>query len=109
MTDEESPRQKWEPVEDVERQQSSRGSVKETWNGLYLYLPDSLKSDFQLAYKSTSLAYQRESGSELPKMRAYYPLVVKLGMEAVEEMDAVELEAELAELRQEYTESTSQD
>lgn len=102
--DEERPRQKWEPVETTEETTSTPGSVKDEWNGVYLYLPDDLKRDFQLAYKSTSLTYQQESGLELPKMRAYYPLVIKLGIEALESMSAEELDTELTDLQTDYLE-----
>lgn len=102
MNDDEQSRQKWESTEGADEEQSTRRNVKEEWNGTYLYLPDKLKRDFQLAYKSTSLTYQQEVGSELPKMRAYYPLVIKLGVEAVESMDADDLDGALAALQAEY-------
>lgn len=102
--DEEQPRQKWEPVEKGGETKLKKGSVKEEWNGVYLYLPDDLKRDFQLSYKSTSLTYQQESGRELPKMRAYYPLVIKLGVEALESMSAEDLDTELSKLQTDYLE-----
>jgi hypothetical protein len=102
MSDEEQKRQKWEPVERSGTEESTQTNVKEEWNGLYLYLPDELKNKFQLTYKSTSLTYQREFGNELPKMRGYYPLVIKLGMEAIDELDADGLDSAFHELQEEF-------
>lgn len=104
MSEEGNKRQKWEPVRQSGTEEPSRTNVKEEWNGLYLYLPDELKNEFQLTYKSSSLAYQREFGHELPKMRGYYPLIIKLGMEAIQEMDTDSLDGALHELQSEFVE-----
>lgn len=68
-------------------------NVKRDWNARSFYLPDGLVSELSTAFKRLDLELA-ESGSEmtLKKTRHYYPLVVELGLERIEEMDRDELQ-----------------
>ena len=76
-----------------QKSQSSEGdedevNVKQDWTGRYMYLPDEIDSTFDSEYNR--LVY--ECGQELDwkpkKNKHYYPIAVKHGIDAIEEMDA---------------------
>lgn len=79
-------------------------NVKEDWNATSVYLPEFLDRQLTTTYKHADLDYEEEFGQSLQKTRYYYPLVVQLGMECIEEMDAQELKECIERLEQEAEE-----
>lgn len=67
------------------------GGVKDTQVGTYMYLPESVRDDLAYQFKLTSAEYERELGEEMEKNRHWYPLVIELGLEQIEEMDPEEI------------------
>lgn len=61
--------------------------VKDTQVGTYMYLPEPLADELAYQFKLTSAEYERELGEEMEKNRHWYPLVIELGLEQIEEMD----------------------
>lgn len=69
--------------------------VKDTQVGTYMYLPESVRDDLAYQFKLTSAEYERELGEEMEKNRHWYPLVIELGLEQIEEMDPGEIHDQL--------------
>jgi len=67
-------------------------NVKESWSATSIYLPEFLDRQLTTTYKHADLAFEEEFGRSLQKTRYYYPLLVALGMERIEEMEAQELQ-----------------
>lgn len=74
-------------------------SVKDEQTGTYMYLPDSLVSELAYQFKINSAEYERATGEEFEKNRHWYPLLLSLGLEQVEEMDPKEMQSRLNEER----------
>lgn len=79
-------------------------NVKEDWNATSVYLPEFLDRQLTTTYKHADLDYEEQFGKSLQKTRYYYPLVVSLGMECIEEMDAQELKECMERLEEEASE-----
>lgn len=60
-------------------------NVKEEWEGITIYLPKSLRDDLELAYRELSLDCKRSTGADVQKLRDFYPLVVALGLEQLDD------------------------
>ena len=54
-------------------------NVKDREETLFMYLPQSLGNDVDLACQSVNLTYQRESGEKLGKNRYLYPIILMVG------------------------------
>lgn len=67
-------------------------NVKKEWKALSFYLPDELEADLSRTYKRLDWELEADRGISIKKTRHYYPLVVELGLERIEEMDSNELE-----------------
>jgi hypothetical protein len=67
-------------------------NIKKEWNVRSFYLDDDLDSDLTTAFKRLDLSLS-ESDAEvnLKKTRHFYPLIVELGLERLEEMDVTEV------------------
>jgi len=74
------------------------GSVKEEQVGTYMYLPKSQKKDLERLYNILKAEYEYEYDEEFEKNRAFYPLVVKYGLESLEGLDASEIRERLDSL-----------
>lgn len=70
-----------------ERSQSVQ-NVKKEWNGTYLYLPDKLDEPLSNEYDRLVYECGRDLDWKPKKNRHYYPVVIAVGIEAIEEMDA---------------------
>jgi hypothetical protein len=66
-------------------------SVKEEQVGTYMYLPKSQKKELERLYNILKAEYEYEYDEEFEKNRAFYPLVVKYGLDSLESLDASEL------------------
>jgi hypothetical protein len=71
------------------------GSVKEEQVGTYMYLPKSQKKDLERLYNILKAEYEYEYDEEFEKNRAFYPLVVKYGLDSLEGLDASEIRERL--------------
>ncbi|EMA56791.1 hypothetical protein [Halococcus thailandensis] len=89
---EEKPEQ---PAE--QEQQEDPQSAKDLYQGTYMYLPEDLRQEFDLVASEMDTQRQRRNGKQVEKIRHFEPLVVSLGLEAIENMDDDELEERLAE------------
>lgn len=76
-------------------------NVKTDWNATSIYLPEFLDRRLTTTYKHADIGYEEEFGQSLQKTRYYYPLVVQLGMERIENMEAQELKECIERLEQE--------
>lgn len=83
------------PSEPSKSNESALSGVKDTQVGTYMYLPESLADDLGYQFKFASAEYERVHDQELEKNRHWYPLVVGLGLELLEEMGPHELHDEL--------------
>jgi len=73
-------------------------NVKESWSATSVYLPEFLDRQLTTTYKHADLEFEEEFGRSLQKTRYYYPLLVALGMERIEEMEANELQERIEDL-----------
>lgn len=76
-------------------------NIKEEWDANSIYLPDFLYTDLRTTYKRTDLEYETEFGESLQKTRYYYPLVIQLGLERIEGMEADEIKERVEALGRE--------
>lgn len=90
--EEEQPEQPAEP-----EQQEDSQSIKDQYQGKYMYLPEALGDEFDLVAKELDTQRERRTGKGIEKIRHFEPLVVALGLEKIEELDDDELEQRLAE------------
>jgi hypothetical protein len=71
-------------------------NVKKEWNVRSIYLDDSLESELTTLFKRLDLELsEAETDLELQKTRHFYPLIVELGLERLEEMDVTEITDQL--------------
>ena len=93
--EQEKPEQPAEPGE--QEQQEKPQSAKDLYQGTYMYLPEDLRQEFDLVASEIDTQRQRRNGKKVEKIRHFEPLVVALGLEAIENMDDNALEERLAE------------
>jgi hypothetical protein len=82
------------PSQKKRKAQSSQKAknVKEEWNVRSFYLSDDLDSRVSTAFKRLDLDLsEADSDIDLKKTRHYYPLLVELGLDRLEEMDVTEV------------------
>ena len=75
-----------------DQQPESAGSIKDQYNGIYMFLPDDLLEEFNIAADEADLARRRQSGKRIEKIRHFEPMVVQRGLEQIAEADDDELE-----------------
>lgn len=73
------------------------GSIKDQYDGIYMFLPEDLLKEFNIVAGEVDSARRRHSGNPVEKIRHFEPLVVALGLEAIDDLDDDELEKRLAE------------
>lgn len=67
-------------------------NIKEEWNVRSFYLSDDLDAQLSTAFKRLDLDLsESDSSINLKKTRHFYPLLVELGLERLEEMDVTEV------------------
>ncbi|CCQ34954.1 hypothetical protein HLRTI_003278 [Halorhabdus tiamatea SARL4B] len=77
-----------------ENDQTSQNAqnVKKEWNVRSFYLDDDLNSSLSTAFKRLDLELsESDTDIDLKKTRHFYPLLVELGLERLEEMDITEV------------------
>lgn len=86
------------------KSQSSRNSqksqkpqnVKKEWNVRSIYLDDTLESELTTMFKRLDLELsEADTDVELQKTRHFYPLIIELGLERLEEMNVTEITEKL--------------
>lgn len=66
-------------------------NIKKEWNVRSFYLDDNLDNDLSTAFKRLDLSLsEADTDVDLKKTRHFYPLIVELGLERLEEMDITE-------------------
>jgi hypothetical protein len=67
-------------------------NIKKEWNVRSIYLSDNLDNDLTTAYKRLDFELsEADSSIDLQKTRHFYPLLVELGLERLEELDTTEV------------------
>lgn len=66
-------------------------NVKEEWKALSVYLPDELEADLSRTYKRLDWELEADEAISIKKTRHYYPLVVELGLERIDELESDEI------------------
>jgi len=67
-------------------------NIKKEWNVRSFYLDDDLDSDLTTAFKRLDLGLsESDADVDLKKTRHFYPLIVRLGLERLEEMEVTEV------------------
>lgn len=89
--DEDTPGQKSQNDRNSQTSQKAQ-NIKNEWNVRSIYLDDELDEELMMAFKRLDLTLlKEESDIDLKKTRHFYPLIVELGIEKLEEMDVTEL------------------
>ena len=73
-------------------------NIKEDWTNHSVYLPDHLTADLGRQYKYLDLDLDEKFGFSIQKTRHYYPLVVKLGLERLDELESKDIKEEIEAL-----------
>jgi len=82
------------PSQNNENAQTSQKAknIKKEWNVRSFYLDDELESELTTAFKRLDLdVSESESEIDLKKTRHFYPVLVKLGLKELENMDITEV------------------
>lgn len=67
-------------------------NIKKEWNVRSFYLDDDLDSDLTTTFKRLDLSLsEADAQVNLKKTRHFYPLIVELGLERLEEMEITEV------------------
>jgi hypothetical protein len=67
-------------------------NIKKEWNVRSFYLDNDLNNNLTTAFKRLDLALsEADAETDLKKTRHFYPLIVELGLERLEEMDITEV------------------
>lgn len=66
-------------------------NVKREWSNHSFYLPDALADTLGRRYKYLDLELDEEFGVSIQKTRHYYPLIVELGLERLDELEPEEV------------------
>lgn len=71
-------------------------NIKKEWNVRSFYLDDDLDSNLTTAFKRLNLSLsEADAEVNLKKTRHFYPLIVELGLERLEEMGVTEVTEQL--------------
>ena len=74
-------------------------SVREAWNGTTFYLPDGMREDLDDEFRRVEYELGGKiDGTSLKKDRHFKPLVISVGLDQLQEMDAQEIEAALRDM-----------
>jgi len=73
-------------------------SVKEEQIGTYMYLPESQTKELRRHYNILKAEYEFKYDEEFEKNRHFYPLVIRHGLDSLEELDAAEIRNRLEEM-----------
>ncbi|SEO76144.1 hypothetical protein SAMN05216388_101871 [Halorientalis persicus] len=89
-----------EPTSTSETNETSKTktNIKDEWNGRTIYIPDDVLEEMEDTYLETQLKLRKAGQNEFKKNRHFYPLLVQIGVDALSEADAEEIQARLSEL-----------
>ncbi|SEP24488.1 hypothetical protein SAMN04487948_1261 [Halogranum amylolyticum] len=73
-------------------------NIKSEWTNHSIYLNGDLASSLSHNYKRLDLDLDQDYGLSIKKTRHYYPLIVKLGLERLEELESKEIKERIEEL-----------
>lgn len=80
------------PKSQTSQKSQKAGNIKEEWNVRSFYLDDALNSELMTSFKRLDLSLsEADADIDLKKTRHFYPLVVALGLERLEEMEVTEV------------------
>ncbi|WP_435078794.1 hypothetical protein [Halococcus sp. AFM35] len=82
---------------DIQKAQKAK-NVKKAWNATSIYLPDDLDTKLSTAYKRADLQLSEDADISFKKTRHYYPVVIALGLERMENMESKEIMEVMEEL-----------
>ncbi|TYT60927.1 hypothetical protein [Natrialba swarupiae] len=78
------------------------GNVKEEWEGVTIYLPSDLHNALNLSYRELSYESARTTSYDLQKLQDFYPLLVAVGLNNLNQSDTDDLLSMLEYLQEEY-------
>ena len=81
-----------------ETNETSKTNIKDEWNGRTIYIPDSILDDMEDTYLESQLKLRKAGRDEFKKNRHFYPLLVQLGLEALSDTEADEIQARLSDI-----------
>ncbi len=55
-----------------------------------MYLPEDLRQELQQAYRRLNVEYAEKTGEDLSKNKAFYPALIKAGIDAIDVNDLIE-------------------
>ncbi|MEY7851022.1 hypothetical protein AB7C87_17680 [Natrarchaeobius sp. A-rgal3] len=87
---------------DVEYDLEDLGNVKEEWEGVTIYLPSDLHNALNLSYRELSYESARTTAYDLQKLQDFYPLLVAVGLNNLNQSDTDDLLSMLEYLQEEY-------
>lgn len=71
-------------------------NIKKEWNVRSFYLDDELENELTTAFKRLDLSLsETDADITLKKTRHFYPLIVRLGLEQLEELEITEITEQL--------------
>jgi hypothetical protein len=76
----------------AEHARHPRGSIKDERQGIRMFLPEGLHQEFNIVATELDVWRRRRNGQRVEKIRHFEPLMISLGLEAIEDMDDNELE-----------------
>jgi len=86
--------------QNVQSEESAQNAqnIKKAWNVRSFYLEDGLEKELTTAFKRLDLELdEAEADIKLQKTRHFYPLIVQLGLEQLEELDTEDIIEQLQE------------
>ena len=82
----------------AETKETNKTNIKGEWNGRTIYVPDGILDDLEDTYLESQLKLRKAGRDEFKKNRHFYPLLVQLGLEALSDADADEIQARLSDI-----------
>ncbi len=76
---------------------------RDNWGPTQIHLPDRLENQMGLVLDQTNIKMRSDGAEPLEKLMHWYPLVVQEGLDAVAEMDAEEIQEEIAEFEDDHS------
>ena len=78
------------------------GNVKAEWDSLTMYLPADLHNAVSLSYRELSYESAHLTNYELQKLQDFYPLLIAVGLNSVNQSETDDLLSMLEYLQEEY-------
>lgn len=79
-------------IDETSQKSQKVKNIKKEWNVRSIYLDDDLNTRVTTAFKRLDLDVSKsEADIDLKKTRHFYPLLVQLGLERLEEMEVAEV------------------